>query len=82
MIRLTQCKDLLVITALFICSISLVFSTELSLDERYLNVQILSSAEFNKQVGEILIIDARSSFEFSVLHINNSINIPIANTNR
>lgn len=79
MIRLTQCKDLLAITALFICSIPLVFSTELSLDERYPNVRTISSSEFNRQFGEVLIVDVRSPFEFSVLHITNSINIPIAN---
>lgn len=45
----------------------------------YSNVSTISHQELAKKINDALIIDVRSDYEFSVLHISKAINVPITN---
>jgi len=53
--------------------------TNFPLRETYSNVVTLSHQELVKKIDDAIIIDVRSEYEFSVLHITNATNIPITN---
>jgi len=42
------------------------------------DVQIYSKTQLNNEFDDVLIIDARSNYEYETIHINDSINIPVA----
>lgn len=42
------------------------------------DVQIYGKAELNNDFDDVLIIDARSNYEYETIHINSSINIPVS----
>lgn len=45
----------------------------------YSNVSTISHEELAKKLDNVLIIDVRSNYEYSVLHISKAINVPITN---
>lgn len=45
----------------------------------YSSVTTISHQELAKKIDDVLIIDVRSRYEYSVLHIHNAINVPLAN---
>lgn len=43
----------------------------------YKKVKIYDTSQLNKQFDDVIVVDVRSNFEFTTLHINNAINIPL-----
>jgi rhodanese-related sulfurtransferase len=72
----------LVTFALLYCLVAIVNSAYASyfpLRANYKEVATISHQNLSKDIDNFLIVDVRSSYEFSVLHIDNAINIPISN---
>jgi len=53
--------------------------TVFPLRKKYPNVITISPQSLYKKFNHFIIIDVRSQFEFEILHINNALNVPIAN---
>ena len=49
--------------------------------ELYVDVKHITLEELQKKYDQVTIIDVRSSYEYNTLHINNSVNIPLAAAN-
>ena len=57
----------------------IVDDTIFPLRDTYKNVETISHQELAIKINETIIVDVRSNYEFSVLHIGNAINVPITN---
>lgn len=68
----------LVFIALFFFQ-PLVFAQSVDFPGRatYPKVKVYSTEQLDQSFNNVIIVDARSKYEFSVLHINNAINIPL-----
>ena len=53
--------------------------TVFPLRDTYSNVATISHQTLAQKINDVMIIDVRSNYEFSVLHITNAINVPITN---
>jgi len=49
--------------------------------EKYSNVAIVTTEQLRKLYDDSIIVDARSNFEFNVVHINKAVNIPLSSEN-
>ena len=68
----------LIITSI-ITSFNSAYASYFPLRENYQEAATISHQTLSKDISNYLIIDVRSSYEYSVLHINDAINIPISN---
>jgi rhodanese-related sulfurtransferase len=59
---------------------STIWATDFPLRSKYPNVKTISTEEVAKEYDNLFIIDARSSFEYQVIHINKAVNNPISDT--
>ncbi len=62
-----------------VASADTVDDTIFPLRNTYSSVATISHQELVKKINDTLIVDVRSAYEFSVLHINSAINVPITN---
>ncbi|MEJ2143381.1 MAG: rhodanese-like domain-containing protein, partial [Gammaproteobacteria bacterium] len=44
----------------------------------YLDVKYITLKDLQQEYGNVVIVDARSSYEFNTLHINGAVNIPLS----
>jgi len=75
--------NIIFVVVTFICSslfaVEPVDDINFPLRATYNNVATLSHQELVKKIDDALIIDVRSEYEFSVLHISSATNVPITN---
>ncbi len=81
--KLMLIHNLLMVIA-FTCSnlvvaAATVDETIFPLRSTYSSVATISHQKLIDKINDTLIIDVRSAYEFSVLHINNAVNVPITN---
>lgn len=46
----------------------------------YLDVKYITLQDLQKEYDNVIIVDARSTYEFNTLHVNNAINVPITSS--
>ncbi len=63
----------------YVANAEIVDDTIFPLRDTYKNVATISHKKLAEKINQVLIVDVRSDYEFSVLHINNAINVPITN---
>jgi len=46
----------------------------------YLDVKYITLQDLQKEYDNVIIVDARSTYEFNTLHVNNAVNVPITSS--
>ena len=69
---------LLILSSLFLTNFSMA-ADDFPIRSKYPHVSVIELDDFYKKRNSYTIVDTRSEYEYSVLHIKNAVNIPLSN---